>query len=260
MRLGLETVGYVRVRRERQIATVGRRAGTGGLRAYRIASGRTGVHAIAGVPQRAQNRLYGPNPRFNLSRYPRSRLQCGVQRRARYAARRSLPEKIDFGGLLRRLRHDRIWRGEERLRLSLRRSILSKGVENVYSYFAKSTQASGGGIESIESGCSGYYENVYSRGRINLSSGCVDSKSYVYSGGHEFVSNGLQRRPDYFTTVESGGFLSAHGLAYETTVSKGGTQTILSAGVDDYAQIYGVENIFTGKLGPSRLTAVAPAT
>jgi autotransporter passenger strand-loop-strand repeat protein len=60
--------------------------------------------------------------------------------------------------------------------------------------------------------------------------------------------------------LESGGFLSAHGLAYETTVSNGGAQTILSNGVDDYAQIYGVENIFVGKTGRSRLRAVAPAT
>jgi hypothetical protein len=67
MRLGLETVGSVRVRRERQIATVGRRAGTGGKRAY---SGRLGKDRSPGETRRCE-REKGSAARKTQSSEPR---------------------------------------------------------------------------------------------------------------------------------------------------------------------------------------------
>jgi antigen 43 len=93
---------------------------------------------------------------------------------------------------------------------------------------------------------SGYYEDIYSGGKINVYSGGFDIDPVIYAGAVESVLSGGESE---YAAVESGGKLNDKGLAYETTIYKGGTQTILSGGVDDYAQVYGIEKISAGGLG-----------
>ena len=80
----------------------------------------------------------------------------------------------------------------------------------------------------------------------SFASGGVDSASLIATGGIQYVYSGGAAHSD---TVASGGEQYDHGLTVSTTVSRGGTETVLSGGSEDYSQVYGAELISSGGRG-----------